>query len=84
MKKFSEIRFRKKSSENTETPGSENGDAKKSRFRLPEIKKPEFRKKNSGDVKIDDRWYMCLLPAALTMLIYSIILAVKGIYPFGN
>ncbi len=84
MKKFSEIRSRKKSSENTETPGSENGDAKKSRFRLPEIKKPEFRKKNSGDVKIDDRWYMCLLPAALTMLIYSIILAVKGIYPFGN
>ena len=25
-----------------------------------------------------------LIPSAITMLIYSIILAVKGIYPFGN
>lgn len=70
MKKLSEIKF------------------KKPEFKKPELKKPQFKKpefiKRSGDIKIDDKWYMRLLPAALTLLIYSIILAVKGIFPFGT
>ena len=70
MKKLSEIKLKKP-------------EFKKPEFKKLEFKLPEFKKK-TGEVKPDDRWYMCLFPAALTLLIYSIILAVKGIYPFGN
>ena len=41
------------------------------KLKKPELRKPEFKK-------------LCLLPAIVTLLIYSIILAVKGIYPFGD
>ncbi len=75
MKKLSEIKLKK--------PEFKKPEFKRPQFKKPQFKKPEFKKK-TGDVKTDDKWYMCLLPAALTLLIYSIILAVKGIYPFGN
>lgn len=57
---------------------------KKPEFKKSEFKKPVFKKRESGGFKLDAKWYLCLLPAALTLLIYSIILAFKGIYPFGN
>ncbi len=57
---------------------------KKPVFKKPEFKRSELKKSDIKGVKNKGRWYICLLPALVTLLIYSIILAVKGIYPFGD
>ena len=76
MKKLSEIKLKK--------PEFKKPEFKKPEFKKPSFKLPKFGKQGSGDGKPTSKWYLCLVPAGLTLLIYSIILAVKGIYPFGS